>query len=220
MDTWLEAGVLQESEMDESTLIGRIRAGEKSLFLDLIRPHERSIYLIAYSVLKNEADAEETAQDTILKAFQHLDQLRSNASFKGWLLHIALNEARMRRRKDRAHLYESLDEGIQGSDEGELLPRQIADWREIPSEALERKELREQLSAALYDLPENYREVFLLRDVQHLSEKEAAEILGISVAAAKIRLHRARLQLREKLTPIFKKRWRDRLPFLKGEKPW
>jgi len=206
--------------MDEPTLIECIRAGDTSLFLDLIRPYERSIYLIAYSVLKNEADAEDTAQETVLKAFQHLDQLRSNTSFKSWLLHIAMNEARMRRRKGRAHLYESLDEGIQQSEEGEIMPRQLADWREIPSEALERKELRQQLSAALYSLPENYREIFLLRDEQHLSEKEAAEVLGISVSAAKIRLHRARLQLREKLTPIFKKRWRDRLPFLKGEKPW
>jgi RNA polymerase sigma-70 factor (ECF subfamily) len=206
--------------MDEATLIERVRAGDKSLFLDLIRPYERAIYLLAYSVLKNEADAEETAQETILKAFQHLDQLRSNTSFKSWLLHIAMNEARMRRRKSHGHLYESLDEGLQDSDEGVIMPRQVADWREIPSEALEQKELRTQLNRAIYDLPDHYRQIFLLRDVQHLSEKEAADILGVSVAAAKIRLHRARLQLREKLTPVFKKRWRDRLPFLKGEKPW
>ncbi len=206
--------------MDEPPLIERIRAGETSLFLDLIRPYERSIYLLAYSVLKHEADAEETAQETILKAFQHLGQLRSGGSFKSWLLQIAMNEARMRRRKSRAHLYESLDEGAEETEEGEIMPRQVADWRDVPSEALEQKELRAQLNRAIYDLPEKYREIFLLRDVQHLTEKEAAEILGISVPAAKIRLHRARLQLREMLTPIFKKRWRDRLPFLKGEKPW
>jgi len=216
----LAAGASRGFEMDEPTLIGRVRAGETSLFLDLIRPYERSIYLLAYSVLKNQADAEETAQETVLKAFQHLDQLRSNTSFKSWLLHIAMNEARMRRREGRAHLYESLDEGAEETEEGEILPRQVADWREVPSEALERKELRDQLNQALYDLPEKYRQAFLLRDVQHLSEKETAEILGISVPAAKIRLHRARLQLREKLTPVFKKSWRDRLPFLKGEKPW
>lgn len=208
------------TEVDEAALIARIRAGETSLFLDLIRPYERSVYLLAYSVLKNQADAEDAAQEATLKAFQHLDQLRSESTFKGWLLQIAMNEARMRRRKNRAHLYESLDEAGAESEEGDVMPRQFADWREIPSEALERKELREQLTKALYDLPEKYREVFLLRDVQHLSEKEAAEILGISVAAAKARLHRARLQLREQLTPIFKKRWSDRLPFLKGVKPW
>jgi RNA polymerase sigma-70 factor, ECF subfamily len=178
------------------------------------------MYLLAYSVLKNEADAEEVAQETVLKAFRHLDQLRSGASFKSWLLQIAMNEARARRRKDRSHLYESLDEGKEDMDGGEIMPRQLADWREVPSEVLERKELREKINQALYSLPEKYREVFLLRDVQHLSEQEAAEILGISMSATKARLHRARLQLREKLAPVFKKRWTDRLPFLKGDKPW
>ena len=205
---------------DEATLIEQVKSGDAERFLELIHPYERSVYLMAYSVLKNEADAEEASQEAVLKAFQHLGQLRSGASFKSWFLQIAMNEARMRRRKDRKHLYESLDDGIEDSEDGEIMPRQIADWREIPSEALDRTELRQLLSRALYKLPAQYREAFLLRDVQHLSEKEAAEVLGISVPAVKTRLHRARLQLREELTPVFKKRWSDRLPFLKGAKPW
>jgi len=214
------SAVQRRSGSDEAALIERVRAGETEVFLELIRPYERSVYLLAYSVLKNQADAEETAQEAVMKAFKHLGQFRSESTFKSWLLQIAINEARMRRRKDRAHLYESTDEAIEESDEGEIMPRQFADWREVPSEELERQEVREQLNKALYDLPEKYREVFLLRDVQHLSEKEAAEMLGISASAAKMRLHRARLRLREQLTPVFKKRWSDRLPFLKGEKPW
>jgi len=205
---------------DNTALIERIRAGETELFPELIRPYERGIYLLAYSVLRNEADAEETAQETVLKAFTHLHQLRSGSTFKSWLFQIAMNEARLRRRKDRAHLYESIDTAREGSEEGEIMPRQFADWREIPSEALEQKEVREQLNKALYDLPEHYREIFLLRDVEHIDESEAAEVLGISRSAARTRLHRARLQLREKLASIFKKRWTDRLPFLKGAKPW
>lgn len=205
---------------DEAALIERIRAGETELFLELVRPYERSIYLLAYSVLKNEADAEETAQEAALKAFKYLHQLSAVEKFKSWLLQIAMNEARLRRRKDRAHLYESIEQGLESEESSEFMPRQLADWREIPSEALERKEVREQLNRALYDLPDIYREIFLLRDVQQLDEEEAAEALGISKAAAKARLHRARLQLREKLAPIFKKRWTDRLPFRKGVKPW
>ena len=204
----------------DAALIERIRAGETDLFLQLIQPYEKSIYLLAYSVLKNQADAEDTAQETVLKAFKHLQQLSSADKFKSWLLQIAMNEARIRRRKDRRHLYESIEEGPEQEEGGEFMPRQLADWREIPSEALERREVREQLNQALYELPDIYREIFLLRDVQHLEEEEAAEVLGISRAAAKARLHRARLQLREKLTPIFKKRWTDRLPFTKGVKPW
>jgi RNA polymerase sigma-70 factor, ECF subfamily len=205
---------------DDAALIERIRAGETDVFLELIQPYERSVYLLVYSVLKNEADAEETAQEAILKAFKNLQQLTSIEKFKSWLMQIAMNEARLRRRKDRKHLYESIDEGLEREETGEIMPRQLADWREIPSEELERKEMRDQLNKALFDLPEIYRAIFLLRDVQGLNEGEAAEVLGISKPAAKARLHRARLQLRERLAPIFRKRWTDRLPFRKGVRPW
>lgn len=208
-----------QTERDETALIARVSTGDSSSFLELLRPYERSIYLLAYSVLKNQADAEDAAQETVLKAYKNLRQFRSQGTFKSWLLQIAINEARQRRRKEHNHLFESLDEPDL-SEEGEIMPRQFADWREIPSEALERKDVREQLAKALADLPDKNRQVFLLRDVQRLNEKEAAEILAISVAAVKSRLHRARMQLRERLTPVFKKRWTDRLLFRKGEKPW
>jgi RNA polymerase sigma-70 factor, ECF subfamily len=212
--------VQRRSVSDDATLIERIRTGETELFLELIQPYERSVYHLAFSVLKNQADAEDTAQETALKAFKYLHQLTEAEKFKSWLLQIAMNEARIRRRKDRRHLYESIEEGLEAEESREFMPRQLSDWREIPSEVLERKEIREQLNKALYDLPDKYREIFLLRDVQRLEEEEAAEVLGISKSAAKARLHRARLQLREKLAPIFKKRWTDRLPFRKGVKPW
>ena len=210
----------QSAQVDEGSLIARVRSGETECFLDLIRPYEKSIYLLAYSVLRNKQDAEDAAQEAAFKAFQHLDQLREETTFKSWLLQIAMNEARLRLRRDRRHLYDSLDEGAMDGDGGEVMPRQFADWREIPSEALEQKELREKLQQELDELPSHYRQVFVLRDMEHMSEKEAAEVLGITVAAVKTRLHRARLQLREQLTPLFKKRWTDRLPFLKGKNPW
>jgi RNA polymerase sigma-70 factor (ECF subfamily) len=220
MQEMTEVAEQPHSSSSEEDLIERVKAGNTELFLELVKPYERGVYLLAYSVLKNEADAEDTAQETILKAFKNLHQLSYAGKFKAWLLQIAMNEARMRRRKDRAHLYESIDEGFEEEETGEIMPRELADWRDSPAELLERKEVREQLNRALYELPDKYREIFLLRDVQLLDEGEAAEVLGISKAAAKARLHRARLQLRERLAPIFKKRWHDHLSFLKGVKPW
>lgn len=207
-------------ERDETALIARIRAGEKRLFHELIRPYERAVYTVAYSILRSPADAEEVAQETMLKAFANLTQLRAEDKFRGWLLQIAFNEARMRRRRERKHLYESLDDSEQESDEGEFMPRQFADWRDIPSEVLDKQEIREAVAQALLELPEKYREVFILRDMEHLGVEDAARVLGLSVAAVKTRLHRARLQLRERLAPAFAKRWTDRLLFRKGASPW
>jgi RNA polymerase sigma-70 factor, ECF subfamily len=218
--TVIEVPVAESLDRGAPGLIAQVLAGHADAFLELLGPHERSMYLVAYSVVRNQADAEDVVQEATLKAFEHLAQLRSDASFRSWLFRITLNEARLKLRKNRAHLYESLDEGIEDADEGEIMPRQVADWREIPSEILERREIREKLKQALLELPEKYRMAFVLRDMQQLSEAEAAQVLGITAAAVKVRLHRARLQLREKLAPIFQKRWKDRLPFRKGAKPW
>lgn len=205
---------------DESALIERIRRGERALFYELIRPYERSVYLSAYSVLHNQADAEEVVQETLLKAFTHLDQLREKGKFKAWLLLIAVNESRMRRRKDRQHLYESLEEQTMETEEGEFMPRQFADWRDIPSDIAERKEIKSAVRSALDTLPDKYRVVFVLRDMQHLSVTETATVLGLTAPAVKTQLHRARLQMREQLAPMFGKRWTERLPFWKGKNPW
>ena len=202
----------------EAALIARITAGEKALFHDLIRPYERAVYLAAYSVLRNPADAEEVAQETLLKALVNLHQLRAEDKFKGWLLQIAYNEARMRLRKDHRNLYEPLEE--EGNTEAEFMPREFADWRDIPSEVLEKKEVRQAVARALLTLSDKYRQVFVLRDVQHLSVEETARVLGISQPAVKTQLLRARLQMRELLAPVFRERWSDRLLFRKGKKPW
>lgn len=201
-------------------MIERIRGGEKALFYELIRPYERSAYLSAYSVLHNQADAEEVVQEALLKAFTHLDQLRSNDKFKPLLLLRAVNEARMRRRKDHRHLFESLEEQTMETDEGEFLPHQFADWHEIPSDVAEKKEAQAAVRGALDTMPEKYREVFVLRDMRYLSMAETAAVLDLSAPTLKTRLHRARLQMREQLAPVFGKRWIERVPFWKRKNPW
>jgi RNA polymerase sigma-70 factor, ECF subfamily len=126
----------------------------------------------------------------------------------------------MRRRKNHQHLFEPIDDEAGESEEGGFMPRQFADWRDVPSEAFEKKEIRIAVQKALDGLAPKYREVFILRDVQHLSVTETGKVLGLSTPAVKTQLHRARLQMREQLAPFFGKRWSDRLPFLKGRKPW
>jgi RNA polymerase sigma-70 factor (ECF subfamily) len=203
----------------ERTLIARIGKGESSLFAELVKPYERRVYVTALALLRNEADAQDVAQEAILKAFTHLAQFRGESRFSTWLIQITVNEARMRQRKQHADLFEPLGEAP-GEEDGAYLPRDFADWREIPSEALERSEFRAILSKALASLGQKYREVFLLRDVEHMSIEEASQALSISVASVKTRLLRARLMLRDALAPAFTDGWFSRTPFGKGSKPW
>jgi RNA polymerase sigma-70 factor, ECF subfamily len=186
---------------DESQMIASILAGNAHEFHDLIQPYERSVYSMALSMLQNEADAEDAAQEAFLKAFRNLAKFRGEAKFSTWLISITLNEARSRLRQKKTAKTESLDELNEG---GRVSPALLRDWREIPSEVLERGEVRVMLQHAITDLPLIYREIFLLRDFEELSVNQSAEALGISVAAAKVRLHRARIMLQKKLAPQLK----------------
>ena len=207
---------LQPDSM-ETELIDRCLGGDHEAFYELMRPYERAVYFAAMGVLNNPADAEEVAQEAVLKAFNHLSRFRREAKFSTWLVQITINEARMKVRKNRAHLYESLDEQ---KEEGDYLPRDLADWRDIPSEALERKELKEALKRALLSLDPKYREVLILRDVQHMSIIETAKVLGITEASVKTRLLRARLQMRDALAPGIDGSWTTGRADYKKVRPW
>jgi len=187
---------------DEAQMIASILAGNSQAFHELIRPYERSVYVMALSMLKNEADAEDAAQEAFLKAYRNLAGFRAEAKFSTWLISIVLNEARSRLRRKSAVKMESLDEPQ--DEQGHVSPALLRDWREIPSEAVERGEVRVMLQQAISDLPPIYREIFLLRDVEELSIDESATALGISVSAVKVRLHRARMMLQKKLAPQLK----------------
>ncbi len=187
---------------DEARMIASILDGDVQLYHQLIRPYERSVYVMSLSYMKNKADAEDVAQEAFLKAYRHLASFRGEAKFRTWLVGIALNEARGRLRRDAAMRIESID---QPSEEGgHVLPAILHDWREIPSDTLERKEVRQMLQAAIAGLPVIYREVFLLRDVRELSIIETAEALTISISNVKVRLHRAHMLLQKTLTPQLK----------------
>jgi len=184
---------------DEPRMIASILAGNAQLFHELIRPYERRVYAMALSFLRNEADAEDVTQEAFLKAFRNLPSFRGDAKFGTWLISIALNEARSRIRRRDAVKMESLD-GPE-DEEGHVSPAQLTDWKEIPSEALERKEIRHLLHKAVTALPVIYREVFQLRDIEQMSVNEAAAALGITISSVKVRLHRARMMLQKHLAP-------------------
>ena len=202
----------------EAALIGRIQCGERELFYELIRPYEKRVFVIAFTILRNEADAEDAAQDAFLKAFKYLAQFRSESRFSTWLIRVAINEARLRQRRNHLEIMGPIED--QENEDGTYTPRDFADWREIPSEALERKEIREKLVAALGSLAQKYREVFVLRDVEHMSIGDTAQALGISAGAVKTRLLRARLMMRDLLSPGLEGIWASPSQIPKGTKPW
>jgi RNA polymerase sigma-70 factor (ECF subfamily) len=195
---------MRTTETNEAGLIARILAGEKELFHELIRPYERMVYLTLFSIIKNETDAEDGAQEAIISAYRHLASFRGDAKFSTWLTTIAINEGRKRLRKAKGAAEDSIEEETEAH-QGDYTPAPLTDWREIPLEALERKELREALRIAVTELPSIYRQVFTLRDLEELNIEETAQALGINPGAVKVRLHRARMMLQKRLVPFLKK---------------
>jgi RNA polymerase sigma-70 factor (ECF subfamily) len=187
---------------DEEQMIASVLSGDTEKYHDLIRPYEHSVYRMALSFMKNDSDAEDVAQEAFLSAFRNLAAFRGQAKFSTWLISITLNEARGRLRRQSLVRMDSLDETPE--DGGHVSPALLRDWREVPSEALERKEIREMLQEAIGGLAPIYREVVLLRDVEELSVEETATALTISVASVKTRLHRARIMLQKVLAPQLK----------------
>ncbi len=187
---------------NEAKMIASILDGDTEQYHELIRPYEHSVYKMAVSFMKNEAEAEDVAQEAFLSAFRNLANFRGQAKFSTWLISITLNEARGRLRRQSLVRMESLDETPE--DGGNVSPALLRDWREIPSETLERKEIREMLQEAIRSLSPIYREVLIMRDVEELSVEETATALTISVASVKTRLHRARIILQKMLVPQLK----------------
>jgi RNA polymerase sigma-70 factor (ECF subfamily) len=183
----------------EAALIARILAGERELFHELIRPYERGLYLAAFSVVQNEADAEDVAQEAVIKAYKGLKSFRGDARFSTWLMAITLNEARSRWRKTTGEQLDFLSEKDDAG--GDYTPSVLADWRYIPSEELERKELRQSLRNAIAKLSPEYREVLILRDVRGMSIAETAAATGVNEGLVKVRLFRARISMQKLLAP-------------------
>jgi len=187
----------------EAECIRRILGGEKDLFHELIRPCERGIYFLLLSLLKNETEAEDAAQETVIKVYLNLKSFRGDSQFRTWVLSIARNEGLGRLRRQTNRREDSL-EAETDDQNGDFTPAILTSWREIPTEALEKKELAAIVRAGIESLPEIYRNIIFLRDIEEMDIRETAAALGISEGAVKVRLHRARAMLQRRLAPQLK----------------
>jgi len=189
--------------IDDTVLVTRAKAGDYEAFDELVSRHERRLYALSLGIVRDQADAEDVVQSTFLSALEHLDGFREEAAFGTWVSRIATHAALKIIRKRRGLETVPYQEEPGDDEQDTPHPEYIADWRGDPAEITERHELRKLLDEAIASLPENYRLVFVLRDVSGLSVAETAQELGLTEANVKVRLMRARLALREKLTRAF-----------------
>ena len=191
--------------LNDDLLVQRARNGELAAFEALVARHERPVYTLALRIVRQEQDAEDVTQQTFLSAMEHLAGFRGEASFATWLFRIATHAALKVQRKRQGLDTVSLEETTERQADGDGVPHPeyIADWRFSPEELVGRRETQRLLDDALKQLDDKHRLVFLLRDVEGLSVRETAAALGLTEANVKVRLLRARLQLRERLTRFF-----------------
>ena len=188
---------------DELSLVQEAKAGNYAAFEELVNRYEKKIYRLALNITRHREDAEDVLQEAFMKSFQHLQNFREGSRFYTWLVRIAVNEGLMKLRKRRTSRLVQMQEAT--DEEGQVVPREFVDWGPNPEELYERSELEEILQKAVDSLSPNFRTVFLLRDVEKLSTEETADVLEVSIGAVKARLFRARLQLREELSKVFKR---------------
>ena len=182
--------------VSDETLVDLAKGGDNGAFAELMERHRTTCLRLAISIVRNEEDAEDEVQNACWKAFDHLSQFQKEAKFSTWLSRIVVNQCLMRLRKDRRVRFLYLDEGGANDDVDTL---ELPGLDPTPEANLGRGELRQVLQQEIARIPPLLRDVFLLRDVQELSMPDVASKLGISMAAAKSRLLRARLELRARM---------------------
>lgn len=192
-----------EAKVSESDheLVAQAKDGEFAAFEKLVSRYERRVFAVVLRIAGRREIAEDIVQDTFASVIEHLPQFREEASFYTWLMRIAVNHALKRSQKERRWITGG-DHDLADTEGYSTIPHPefIAPWRDRPEQAALRSEMQELLTKSLEELDEKYRAVFVLRDIEERSTAEAAELLGISEANVKVRLLRARLQLRERIT--------------------
>ena len=195
---------LNEADDIDRAQVERARQGDFAAFEAIVARFQGRVFGLARRITGQQQDAEDVVQQTFLSVIEHLDGFRAESSFATWILRIAANHALKILRKRRGMPTVPLD--VSNEDDGYAgvpHPDFIAEWRDNPEDLAQRAETKQLLESSLAELDDKYRIVFVLRDIEGLSTKETAELIGISEANAKVRLLRARLLLREKLTRIF-----------------
>jgi len=193
-------------DLSDQVLVDKVKKGDYQAFEALVNRYEGKVYRLSMRMLRNQEDAEDALQEAFLQVYRGLKSFEGRSTFSTWLFRLATNVCLMkiRHRETEPAKLLPLEDYLPQHEDGEH--PQIQKWPERPEDVLLNKESREKMLEALEELPAEYRAVFILRDVEGLSNVEAGETLGISVAAVKSRLHRARLTLRGMLAGYFEKR--------------
>jgi RNA polymerase sigma-70 factor (ECF subfamily) len=190
-----------EAPPDETDLLARLRAGDDAAYEELVRSHGARLLGVARRFLRNEEDARDAVQDAFLAAFRSIGSFEGQARISTWLHRIVVNACLMKLRTRRRKPERSIEELLPGFLEDGHPARPAMEWRKRADDPVERRQLRELVMARIDELPEGYRNVLILRDIEELDTDETAEAMGLSVGAVKTRLHRARQALRELLEP-------------------
>ncbi|RJQ65663.1 MAG: RNA polymerase sigma factor [Desulfobacteraceae bacterium] len=194
----------EDTRLIEAINSGRSgQSGQQQLFYDLVKRYERRLYNFGFKICGDVRDAEDLVQETFLNVFKYLGSFRYETKFKNWLYRIASNICIKKRRKSKfaPERELSLDDFLPS--EGAEPPTELPEWANAPLEKLLNDELSETLKKAVLSLPETYRVVIMLRDFEEFSTEETAQILNVTPSNVKVRLHRARLFLREKLKEYY-----------------
>lgn len=195
----------RESQDTEASILARLRLGEPEAFEALVRGQTPRLLAVARRLLRNEEDAKDAVQDTFICAFKSLDSFQGTCRMSTWLHRITVNAALMKMRSRRRKPESSIEDLLPAFLEDGHHASHPADWRDSADVLLERKEDRDFVRACIDELPETYRTVLILRDVEELDTEEAARVLGLSGNVVKVRLHRARQALRSLLEPRFRR---------------
>lgn len=186
-----------QSDLD---LVGRLQAGDRSVFREIVRRHQDKVYRLTLRLTRNEARAQDAMQDAFLQVFRKIHQFQEQSAFSTWLYRIAINAALMRIRSERKHTEISLDDASPRYNEAGEISELVEDWSASLEEQVSNRQLAMFAAEAVDHLPEAYRSVFVLRELEEFSTEEVAQMLDLTVPTVKTRLHRARLALRKALT--------------------
>jgi RNA polymerase sigma-70 factor (ECF subfamily) len=180
-------------------LVERLKAHDPTAVMDLSASYSAKIYQLAFRYLRNREDAEEVAQDVLLKVYQKIEAFRGDAALSSWIYRITFNAAMSRLREFKQNLPNAPGKATD-DDTGQPVKRDVVDWAPLADEEMLRAEMRQALVRALKDMPLLYRAPVILRDVQGLTTEEASAVLRVKEQTLKSRLHRGRLMLREQLS--------------------
>lgn len=192
-------GAARLSALSDLELVARLQKGDTAVFREIVRRHQDKVYRLALRLTRDEARAQDATQDAFLQVFRKVSQFQEQSAFSTWLYRITVNAALMRMRSERRHHETSLDEASPRYTEAGEIAEPVDDWSTAVDEDAGNRELAQHAAKAVDELPETYRSVFVLRELEEMSTEEVAEILDLTVPTVKTRLHRARLALRKVL---------------------